>query len=103
MPRFFFHVREGGTLNRDEEGQDLADAAAARREALSAGREILGEKLLHGGQLDNRIIEITGEDGKVVETVNVDDVLYKDGKFRTYADDVTQSAPQSNLVNTPRS
>ena len=98
MPRYFFHVREGDTFSKDAEGQELADAACARREALSAGREILGERLLHGGELDNRTIEIADEAGQVVDVVNVKDVLFKDGKFRVYADDVTQSAP----VNTPR-
>ena len=98
MPRYFFHVREGSTLNRDSEGQELADAAAAHGEAISTGREILGEKLLHGGELDGRTIEIADETGKVVDIVNVNDVLFKDGKFRRYSDDITQSAP----VNTPR-
>ena len=61
MPRYYFHVREGSTLNRDEEGQELPDAEAARQEAISAGREILGEKLLHGGSLNGRTIEIADE------------------------------------------
>ena len=52
MPYYYFHVREGSTLNRDEEGQDLPNADSARREAINANREILGEKLLHGGSLD---------------------------------------------------
>jgi hypothetical protein len=98
MPRYFFHVREGDILHRDNEGQDLADAAAARSEAVSASREILGEKLLHGGALDGRTIEITDENGEVVGSVNAKDVLFRDGEFRSYSDDVTQSAPR----NTPR-
>lgn len=98
MPRYFFHVREGDTLHTDNEGQDLVDAGAARREAISAAREIIGEKLLHGGELDGRIIEIADESGLVLDRVSSNDVLYRDGKFRTYPDDVTQSAP----VNTPR-
>jgi hypothetical protein len=93
MPRYYFHVREGGDISRDAEGQDLPDAEAARREAISASREILGEKLLHGGSLDSRTIEITDETGRVVDTVSANDVLYKAGQFRTYSDDVTQSAP----------
>ncbi len=46
----------------------------------------------------SRPIEIADEAGRVVEIGNVNDVLFKDGKFRSYADYVTQSAP----VNTPR-
>ena len=98
MPRYFFHVREGSTLSRDTEGQELPNAEAARKEAVSTSREILGEKLLHGGALDSRTIEIADETGHVVDVVNVRDVLFKGGQLRTYSDDVTQSAP----VNTPR-
>src|SRR5580765_5961984 len=49
MPRYFFHVREGSSFHRDEEGQELPDAEAARQEAVNTSREMLGEKLLHGG------------------------------------------------------
>ncbi len=98
MPRYFFHIREGSDVHRDSEGQDLADAEAARREAINAVREILGEKILHGGSLNHRSIEIADETGHVVDVVNSRDVLIKDGQLRTYSDDVTQSAP----VNTPR-
>src|SRR5436305_11554723 len=99
MPRYSLDVREGEVPNRDREGQELADAAAARREAVSTGRELLGEKLLHGGSLDGRIIEIADEKGNVVDRVTSHDVLFRDGgEYRNYPDDVTQSAP----VNTPR-
>jgi hypothetical protein len=93
MPRYFFHVREGSEISRDTEGQELADTEAARREAISTVREILGEKLLHGGSLGYRSIEIADETGHVVEAISAHDVLYQGGKFRSYADDVTQSAP----------
>ena len=98
MPRYFFHVREGSTLTRDEEGQELPDAEAARHEAISASREMLGEKLLHGGSLNHRTIEIADQTGHVVDEVNARDVLFQAGRFRSYADDVTQSAP----TNLPR-
>ncbi len=57
-PHYFFHVREGSELSRDEEGQDLPNVEAARHEAVAANCEILGEKLLHGGSLNHRTIEI---------------------------------------------
>lgn len=93
MPRFFFHVREGADLSRDCEGQILDNAEAARREAVSSGREMPGEKLLHGGSLHNRQIEIADETGRVVEVVNETDLLFRNGKARSYPDDVTKSAP----------
>jgi hypothetical protein len=98
MPRYYFHVREGSTLSRDAEGQELPDAEAARQEAISATREILGDKLLHGGSLNNRAIEIADETGHVVDEISTRDILFEDGRFRIYSDDVTQSAPK----NSPR-
>ena len=61
MPRYFFHVREGAELTRDPEGQELPNAEAARTEAIRASREILSEKLLHGGNLGGRQVEIADD------------------------------------------
>ena len=94
MPRYFFHVREGSELNRDTEGQDFADVEAARREAINSIREIVGEKLLHGGALNHRCIEIADETGHVVDVVNSREVLLKDGRIRTYSDDIVQSSAE---------
>lgn len=95
MPRYFFHIREGSDINRDVEGQDLSDVEAARREAINSVREIISEKLLHGGPLNHRTIEIADETGHVVDVVNSRDVLFKDGRFRNYSDDIVQS-PSAN-------
>lgn len=97
MPRYFFHVREGADISRDREGQELPDVEAARREAIAANREIMGDKLLHGGTLDHRSIEIADETGHVVDVVSANEVLLKG----VYTDDVTQSAPVTQTRNTP--
>ena len=101
MPRYYFHVREGSELSKDVEGQTLPNVEAARHEAISASREILGEKLLHGGSLNHRTIEIADETGHVVDVISANDVLYQGGKFSTFADDVTQSAPVIPSRNPP--
>jgi hypothetical protein len=93
MPRFFFNVRDGADISRDPEGQELADAAAARREAVNSNREMLSERLLHGGAIDHRQIEIADENGRIVDTVGAEEVLLRDGKVQSYDDDVTKSAP----------
>ena len=94
MPRYFFHVRDkDGDISRDEEGQDLPDLEAARAEAVSANREMLGERLLHGGSLNHRQIEIADENGKVLIIIGASEVMYRDGEWRSYSDDVTKSAP----------
>ena len=101
MPRYYFHVREGQDLSRDLEGQVLPNVEAARAEAINASREMLGEKLLHGGSLNNRQIEIADETGHVVDTISAKDILMQQGELRSYSDDVTQSAPVANIKNSP--
>ena len=96
MPRFFFHVRDGDSYSPDIEGQELPGLEAARSEALSANREIIGEKLLHGGSLNGRQIQIADESGTVLLTLGTDDVLLEDGHYRSFDDDVTKSAPVAN-------
>lgn len=99
MTRFFFHVRDGNDVSRDTEGQELPDLEAARREALCTNREMLGERLLHGGSLDHRQIEIANEKGDVLAVLNSNDTLFLDGHLRSFSDDVTKSAPTAE-VNT---
>jgi hypothetical protein len=91
MPRYFFHIREGSDLNRDGEGQEFANVEEARREAINSVREIMGEKLLHGGLMNHRSIEIADETGRVVDVINSRDVLLKNGQIRSYPDDIVQS------------
>ena len=94
MPRYFLHIREAnGGIGRDLEGQTLPDLEAARAEAASAIREMLGEWLLHGGGLDPWQIEIADSAGVTLAAISARDVLFRDGKFRNYSDDVTKSAP----------
>ena len=73
MPRYFFHIREGATLTRDRNGQELPDAEAAREEAIATGCALIGEHpyLLH------RTIEIVDETGHVVDEINARDILFR--------------------------
>lgn len=103
MPRFFFHVRDAdGEFSRDTEGQELPDLEAARAEAISANREMLGECLLHGGSLNHREIEIADESGAVLARVSARDVLFRDGQLSDFPDDVTKSVPTSAIMSTER-
>jgi hypothetical protein len=102
MTRFFFHVRDaGGDVSQDTEGQELSNLEAARCEAINTNREMLGERLLHGGSLNHRQIEISDERGAVLAVVDTNDVLYQDGQLRSFKDDVTKSAPNASLRTTP--
>jgi len=72
MPHYYFHIREGQTLTRDGDGQDLPDVEAAREEAIATGCALLGER--PGGL--HRTIEIIDETGYVVDEVNSRDILF---------------------------
>ena len=101
MSRYFFNVRDSdGDVSRDDEGQELPDLKAAREEAINANREMLGERLLHGGSLNNRQIEIADESGNILETITSQDVLFRDGQWRDFPDDVTKSAPSASSTST---
>ena len=98
MPHFFFHVRHAnGEISQDPEGQDLPDLEAARAEAINAHREMLGERLLHGGSLNHRRMEIADESGKLMAVIEPKDVLFQNGQLSSFSDDVTKSAPSASL------
>ena len=100
MARYFFHVRSGEDLvSCDREGQELPDLEAARAEAVSSNREMLSERLLHGGHLGPRQIEIADENGKVLATISAEEVLMQGGQLRAFADDVTKSAPTAQTTS----
>jgi hypothetical protein len=64
MPRYFFHTSDG-IRHIDDEGFELPDDAAARREAVRYGGHLLGDDpemaLVDGGLR----IDVTGEDRRV--------------------------------------
>ena len=104
MPRYFFHVRDDdGDVSRDLEGQDLPDLSAARAEAVNANREMLGERILHGGPLHHHRIEISDASGQVLDKVDVSDVLFAGGHLRSFSDDVTKSAPIARIASGKKS
>jgi hypothetical protein len=103
MARFYFHVRGGdGDVSRDPEGQELPGLEAACNEALNTNREMLGERLLHGGALDHRQIEIANEQGEVLAVLNSNDTLFKEGQLRSFKDDVTKSAPTAETTTSAK-
>ncbi|GHC78715.1 DUF6894 family protein [Limoniibacter endophyticus] len=69
MPRYFFHIRDGDTLQYDLEGADAHTLDEAEQEARLAAREILAEKILAGDVIEGQSFEITNEHGTVLRTV----------------------------------
>ena len=61
--RYFFNVRTDERVVLDLEGQELPSEEAARLEAISAAKEIVGRELLNDGAVDWKgAIEIVAND-----------------------------------------
>jgi hypothetical protein len=70
MPRFYFHLlRAGNELVTDDEGTDLPDFSAARREAVQSARELLCEAIKDGRPEVPEAFVITDEAGRTLDTV----------------------------------
>jgi hypothetical protein len=48
MPRFYFHIVEDGRVITDEEGQELPERDAVRREAVETGASIARDAFIRG-------------------------------------------------------
>jgi hypothetical protein len=61
MPRYFFDIRDGNELHRDEEGLDFPDLATAEREAAEAAACILRDSTRQNSSLTKVTIEVRDE------------------------------------------
>lgn len=75
MPRFYFHVCNGTGLVEDEDGQELADLEAARREAIRAARCIMASDVQRGMLDLSSFIEIEDSDHQLVHTLAFDEAV----------------------------
>jgi hypothetical protein len=69
MDRFYFHIRTGGQVLVDQEGTWLADADAARQEALTAARHILADAIRSGNEAIPEAFVIADGEGRELETL----------------------------------
>jgi hypothetical protein len=75
MGRFYFHLRQGDQLIRDDEGLDLPDLAAAQHEAVAAARELLAEAVKRGTPSVPDAFVIADEAGRTLGTLPLAAVL----------------------------
>jgi hypothetical protein len=66
VPLFFFHLREGSFLTRDEEGRELPDRQAAHAVALMSARDIMCGEVMQGRVDLSDSIEVVDEKGAEV-------------------------------------
>jgi len=69
MPRFFFHIRQGGELERDAAGLELSDIEAARHEAVQRACAIWS-KNPPDPEHNDHTFEIADEKGETVLIVS---------------------------------
>jgi hypothetical protein len=69
MPRYYFHLHNSEEL-RDDEGADLPTIAAAREQAIRAGRGIICGLINEGKEVHRtHRIEVEDEQGRKVLTI----------------------------------
>jgi len=75
MPRYFFHICNGTGFTEDEEGQELADEAAARSLAVKSARDVMTSDI-RSGELDlSSFIEVEDENGTLCFSISFADAV----------------------------
>lgn len=74
MPRYHFHLHNDMDAF-DEEGVELADAAAAREYAIQNVREVASESIAQGHLNLDHFIQVTDERGEEVLLVRFGDAI----------------------------
>jgi hypothetical protein len=69
MPRFFFHICNGHGFVEDEEGVELPDAPAVRRNAVEAARDVMAGDLREGRLDLTSFIEVEDEAHRLLFTL----------------------------------
>jgi len=73
--RYHFHIQDQDMLIPDEEGAEMSGIADARIEARASALDLAMVDLRSGRAIDDRRIVIADENGTVVETVSVRELI----------------------------
>jgi hypothetical protein len=69
MPRYYFHIRQGGQRIDDPEGSELQNHDAALREAQVAAHELIADRLRRGLSSDEAEFEVQDSAGEIIGKV----------------------------------
>ena len=76
MARYYFHIRDGDRLIRDDEGIELPSLEAARAEAILVTREAVRLATLRGERIGmHGVFEIADQSGQTVLTLGFETAL----------------------------
>ena len=75
MTRYFFHIVDDDGRSSDEEGLELPNLEAAKKECEVSARQLLTETAKLNQEVDNRRIEVTDSSGEVLKVCRLKDLL----------------------------
>jgi hypothetical protein len=78
VPRFFFHVFDDVVLT-DDEGIELPDAEAARREALAGVRAMMCDQVRNGRLVLGHRVDVDDEHGRRVLSLKFAEAITIEG------------------------
>ena len=79
MPRYFFHIHNDEYVP-DEEGQELADVAAARTCALEGARDLVCNSVKDGHLNLDHYLSVADETGRVLFNVTFREAFTIEGR-----------------------
>jgi hypothetical protein len=80
--RYFFHILNEHERVRDHDGEEFANLASAREEAIQSARDLIAEELLCGRPAPSQWrIQIALEDDTILETVALASLLMGEGRY----------------------
>jgi hypothetical protein len=77
MQRFFFDTKVHDSVFKDPEGAEFATADEALRQALEDAAAYAGDRLAHGGELDDEVKLVRTEGGEVVAQFTLREALQR--------------------------
>jgi CRP-like cAMP-binding protein len=77
MARYYFHIKDGADLVKDQEGTELASPDAARAQALRSAQELWADAIKSGKPLGADAVVIADEQGGTLTFVPMNEALPK--------------------------
>ena len=75
MARYYFHIRNDGMFEEDQEGTELASDDAAQLEAIAGAREVIADRVKQGAAIGFDAFEVVNERGELILTLPLRSVL----------------------------
>ena len=75
MARYYFHIRNEGVFEEDQEGTELASNDAAQLEAIAGAREVIAERVKRGETIGTDTFEVVNERGELICSLPIRSVL----------------------------